>query len=464
MATIGIRREDKSVWERRAPLVPEDVERLVKAEGVRLVVQPAERRIFPDDDFRAAGALLSEDLAPCDVILGIKEIPLAAIHPSKTYMFFSHTIKGQPANMPMLRFLLERGCSLLDHELVVDDGGKRLIAFGRHAGLAGAIDALWILGRRLRHEGIASPFEAVRQSMEYADLDEACAAVRRVGDAIRRDGLPRELRPFTIGVTGQGNVGSGVREIVDLLPVVVVRPEDLPRAESFADPEGRDIVLAQWRTEDLVEPQAAGATYSRDEYRAHPDRYRARLAPALPHLSLLLHGIQWSVGSPRFVTRDHLRALWSSGAPKLRVIGDIACDVNGSLECTVRTTVPGDPAYVYDPETGAIAMGVEGRGPVVIPVEIFPAEFPRDASLHFSRALGPMIAPLSRMNPARGPEDPGLPAPLRRSWIAVKGALLPHWEAKLRAALREHGGGANGAGPGGGGIAPSSGAPPIGRP
>ncbi len=440
MATIGLRREDKSAWERRTPLVPEDVKHLVRREGVRLVVQPSPQRIFPDRDFQDAGAVLSDDLSDCDVILGIKEIPLHAIHPSKTYMFFSHTIKGQPSNMPMLRSLLERGCSLLDHELVTDDLGRRLIAFGRHAGMAGTIDGLWILGRRLRSEGIATPFESLRQSVDYADLDDARAALRQVGETIRTEGLPKAIRPLAIGVTGRGNVGAGVREMLQLLPAVEVRAADLPRAAELAHPEGRDIVVTFWRTEDLVERIDSEMPFSREEYRVHPDKYRARFACSLPHLTLLLHGIQWSVGSPRFVTRADLRSLWARGTPRLRVITDITCDVNGSLECTVRTTDPGDPAYVYDPATGSVSAGIAGSGPVVVPVDIFPAEFPRDASRHFSSALGPLVAPLARMNPTLGPVDPALPASLRRSAIAVRGKLLPDWQAKLRDALRVHGG------------------------
>jgi alpha-aminoadipic semialdehyde synthase len=440
MATIGIRREDKSIWERRAPLVPEEAERLVRDDGVRLLVQPSSSRIFVDDDYRAAGAVITENLSACDVILGIKEIARDAIQPAKTYMFFSHTVKGQPHNMPMLRSLLDRRCSLLDHELVTDDRGRRLIAFGRHAGLAAALDALWILGRRLRHEGTASPFEDLRQSIEYADLDDARAAIRNVGEAIRKSGLPDAIRPLVIGVTGRGNVGTGVREMLDLLPIVEIRPVDLPRAAARARDDGGDLVVVHWTTEELVEPVDSGRAFSRSEYAAHPDRYRARLAQSLPHLTLLFHGIQWSLDSPRLVSREHLREMWDVGSPRLRVVADITCDVDGSLECTVRTTDPGDPAYVYDPATGRERAGIAGRGVVVVPVDIFPTEFPRDASRHFSRALGPMVAPLARMNPELGPEDPALPPPLRRSAIAVRGRLLPHWDRRLRDALRSHGG------------------------
>lgn len=439
MATIGIRREEKSVWERRAPLVPEDVRHLLQDEGIRLTVQPSPRRVFADEEFREAGATISENLSRCDVILGIKEVPATSIHRDKTFMFFSHVIKGQPHNMPMLRLLLERGCTLFDHELVTNDEGKRLIAFGRFAGLAGAIDSLWVLGRRLEREGFATPLTHLKQSMDYVDLGEARGAVRRVGEEIRAHGLPEGLRPLVVGLTGHGNVGAGVREIMDLLPIVEARPGDLVRASALAGPEGRNIVFVQWDTHDLVEPKSPGSSFSRGEYREHPDRYRSRFAASLRHITLFLHGIQWSVGSPRFVTREDLRGLARDPAARLRVIGDISCDVNGSLDSTVRTTDPGTPAYVYNPDTGEATDGIDGRGVVVVPVEIFPAEFPKDASLHFSSALAPMIGPLARMNPALGPEDPMIPPALRRSAIAVRGRLLPAWDEKLRDPLARYG-------------------------
>jgi alpha-aminoadipic semialdehyde synthase len=440
LGTIGIRREDKSRWERRVPLVPADVARLVREDRVSISIQPSLTRIFSDEEYRDAGATIAEDLSSCGVVLGIKELPLSSIQPSKTYMLFSHTIKGQPHNMPMLRRFLDRRCTLLDHELVTGEDGKRLIAFGRFAGIAGTIDALWILGRRFQEEGIRTPFLAMKPAHAYVDLEDARRAVRILGEEVGRHGLPSEARPFVVGLTGRGNVGFGAREILDLLPIHEVRPHELAGPLDSAALEGRTVVLAHWQTPELVAPRDSAAPFSRESYRADPQSYRSLFAPSLPHLTVLLHGIQWSLAAPRFVTRDHLRELWrNTSTPSLRVIADITCDVNGSLECTVRTTDPGNPAYVYDPHTGTALDGIAGRGPVVVPVEIFPAEFPKDASSHFSQALSPLIAGLARMNPALGPADPNLPAPLQRSAIAAQGRLVPPWEEKLREALLRHG-------------------------
>ena len=425
------------------PLVPADVARLMRDDGVPILVQPSATRVFTDDEYRDAGAELAEDLSLCDVVLGIKELPLSSIQPSKTYMLFSHTIKGQPHNMPMLRSFLDHRCTLLDHELVTGEDGKRLIAFGRYAGVAGTIDALWILGRRFLEEGAHTPFLSLKPAHAYRDLEDARQAVRELGEEMRANGLPPCARPLVIGLTGRGNVASGAREILDLLPARELRPGSLNAALDSAALEGRAAVIVHWQTPELVEPLDPAAPFSRESYRAHPQLYRSRFAPSLAHLTVLLHGIQWSVQAPRFVTREVLEEIWArESVPRLRVIADITCDVNGSLECTVRTTDPGNPAYVYDPRTGATHDGVAGRGPVVIPVDIFPAEFPKDASCHFSEALAPMIAGLSRMNPTLGPADPRLPAPLKRSAIAVHGRLVPPWEERLREPLLRHGGGA----------------------
>nr|HPM25254.1 hypothetical protein [Phycisphaerae bacterium] len=134
---IGIRREDKSQWEARVPLVPADVRVLIQEHGLAVQVQSSPIRRFAEAEYRAAGATIVDDLRACPIILGVKEIPPRYFEPGKTYVFFSHTIKGQPANMPMLKRLLELGCTLIDYERIVDEHGRRLVFFGRFAGLAG---------------------------------------------------------------------------------------------------------------------------------------------------------------------------------------------------------------------------------------------------------------------------------------------------------------------------------------
>ena len=141
---IGIRREDKNKWEKRVPLTPEDVQLLIADHDLKIVVQPSQdHRIFPDSEYAKAGAIIDEDLSSCSTIIGVKEIPDQLFQPDTTYIFFSHVIKGQPYNMPMLQTLMEKNCTLLDYEKFEDNQNRRLIFFGRHAGLAGMVETLW---------------------------------------------------------------------------------------------------------------------------------------------------------------------------------------------------------------------------------------------------------------------------------------------------------------------------------
>ncbi len=436
MAILGIRREDKTPWERRAPLVPADVAALA-ARGIEVHVQTAPNRCFAEDEYRDAGARIVSAMDEADVVLGVKEIPIPELRAGKTYMFFSHTIKGQPHNMPMLRKLLDLGGSLLDYELVTDDAGVRTIAFGRHAGIAGALDTLWLLGRRLAAEGIDTPLAALRQTVEYHDLADAGAAVREAGARIAAGEWPRAAGPLAVAVTGEGGkVWGGALEILDLLPSRRVPPSGLARAVAEAD--GRQALLVSYGPGDLVEPVRPGATYSWEDYRDRPEGYRARFGRDLAHLTAVIHGIFWREGYPRFILREDVAALFAGEAvPRLRVIADITCDLGGSDECLVKVTDPGNPAYVFDPRTGTATDGWQGHGPVVLAVDILPSELPVEASRHFSRVLAPLVPALVN----RGPED-GWPEPLVRALVAHRGALRGAWAERLEAPLRAHGGAA----------------------
>ncbi len=443
MGILGIRREDKSPWERRVPLVPRDVRRLLES-GAEVLVQRSPNRCISDTEYEAAGATLTDSLEDADVILGVKEVPAEKIRPDKTYLFFSHTIKGQPYNMPLLQCVLDRRCTLLDYELVTDEEGVRTIAFGRFAGLAGAIDTLWALGRRLREEGLDTPLAEIRQSLDYEDSDAAKEAVRAVGRNLAEGGLPESLSPLTIAVTGEGGkVFGGAMELLELLPHRVVRPEELADVVDRADPADRHrVILVPYGPGELVTPREEGHSYSWEDYLKHPERYRSRFGEDLSRLTAIVYGIFWQEGYPKFLLRDDIRKLYAGGAtPRLRLVTDITCDLDGSDELLVKTTDPGDPTYVVDPDTFEITPGLKGRGPVILAVDILPAELPRDASRTFSVALTDLAMHLAKDDPIPSAEDPSVPGPLRRSLIALRGALVPPWDERLEDPLREHGGG-----------------------
>ncbi|MFQ5776997.1 MAG: hypothetical protein ACE5IP_03205 [Terriglobia bacterium] len=417
MTDIGIRREDKNRWERRAPLTPAHVEELVKEQGRSVALQPSPLRIYADEEYRAAGARVQEDLTDCRVVLGVKEVPPPLLLPEKPYLIFSHVIKGQAANIPLLRQALDRRCTLIDYEMIADGSGRRLIFFGRHAGYAGLVDALWALGQRLLTEGIETPFAAVRPAHTYRSVDEAADFLAAtVGRRIRAHGITPALRPFVVGFTGKGNVSQGAQEIFDRLPMVEVEPNDLSALASQASLSHHAVYKVVFGRKACV-----------------------NLARHLPHLTVLVNGIYWEPGQPRLVTREELRKLWSADAqPRLRLLADISCDIEGSIEATVRTTTPDDPVFVYDSLTGEVRSGVEGRGPVVLAVDNLPAEFPRDSSEHFGDSLFPFLAPLLTANYQADFAHLALPASLLGAVITHRGALTPRSQY-LEEALRKAG-------------------------
>ncbi len=433
---IGIRREDKSKWEARVPLVPADLRQLVSEHGLSFQVQTSPIRVFRDDEYRAAGIPITDDLTACPIIMGVKEIPPAQFEPGKSYVFFSHTHKGQPANMPMLRRLMELGCTLIDYERIADDQGRRLVFFGRFAGLAGMIDTLWALGQRLQHEGIASPFAQVRRAYEYKDVADAKRAIAGVGEEIRRHGLPPALQPLVCGFAGYGHVSQGAQEIYDLLPVRTIAPDDLGQAN--ADPHGcyKVVFREEHMAELRPERSAPGSEFVLQDYYDHPEKYQAKFFPYVRHLSVLVNCIYWEAKYPRLVTRAQLAELFGAATqPRLRVIGDLSCDIEGAMECTLRATDPGDPVYVYDPRTGQIQGGVSGHGPVVLAVDILPCELAVDASTYFGQSLRHLIPALARADFGRPLADCGLPPELQRATIVYQGRLTEPYrylESKVR--------------------------------
>lgn len=423
---VGIRREDMYAWERRTPLVPSDGAALVRENDLSIVAQSAPKRIFTDDDYRRVGIEVADDLSSCPVVFGIKEIPIPVLEPNTTYTFFSHTIKGQAYNMPMLRRILELGSTLIDYEKVTDDAGRRLIFFGNYAGLAGVIETLWTLGERLAWEGVPNPFSALRRALDYPDLDTAKGALRRIGEEIASQGLPQQIAPLVIGIAGYGNVSRGAQEILALLPVEEVLPEDLANLRNGGTASNRVVYKVVFKEEHLAEPLAAGASFDLQEYYTHPERYRGVFDRYLPHLDVLMNCIYWEPRYPRLVTKQKVRELTESGG-RLRVIGDVSCDVEGAIECTVEATQPDDPVYVYDPVEDTTIRGVAGNGPVIMAVEILPSELPRESSTYFSGVLKRYIPAIAGADYSGTFAACDLPPEIKRAVIAYRGELTPSY-------------------------------------
>lgn len=425
MNQIGIRHEDKYMAERRAPLAPRHIARLVKNDNLRFVIQHSTKRVFAHEDYVDAGATVSESLESCPVIMGVKEIPIEAFEPGKTYIFFAHVIKGQPYNMPMLRRMMELKCNLIDYEKIEDELGRRLIFFGRYAGIAGMINTLWSLGQRLRHQGIETPFARLKQAVHYSSLAEARTILSQIGFEIVKHGLPEVLQPFTIGFTGYGNVSNGAREISHLLPMKEITPEELLTLHTRTDLPHNVIFKTVFKEKDLVEPLDDEAQFDLQHYYQHPHLYRSRFNPYVPLLTVLVNGMYWDSRYPKLITRDDLRELYANGEPKLKVIGDISCDVNGSIESTVKAAHVDDPVFVYNPDDESIPSGFEGHGIQMMTVDILPTELPRESSIAFGDALMPYMEAIANADFSKHFLHLELPNPILRGMILYKGELTP---------------------------------------
>lgn len=427
MQKIGIRYEDKYLMERRVALVPEHIKELMQR-GVEIELVKSEKRIFKDSEFENVGATLVEEVTDSDIVIGVKEMPLGYFKKDKTYIFFSHTIKGQPYNMPLLQDVLDSGASLIDYEKIEDEQGRRLIFFGRFAGLAGMINSLWALGQRWHQMGIDTPFLKIQQTHHYNSLEEAQEVIKEVGDYIRENGLPENVVPLSIGITGYGNVSNGAQEILELLPAVEISPEELVSLKSRKDISDKVIYKTVFKEEHLSKPLDVANKFELQEYYEHPERFESQFEQYIPHMSILMNCMYWDDRYPRLVTKDYLEKLYKSGTPKLTVIGDVTCDPNGSIEALHTGTEIEDPVFVYNPFTRKPSMGFTGEGLLIMGVDILPSELPRESSQTFSDALIGFLPEIVSTDFNVSFENLKLPAPIKRAMIVFKGKLTPDYE------------------------------------
>ncbi|MFO8067247.1 MAG: bifunctional lysine ketoglutarate reductase /saccharopine dehydrogenase family protein [Bacteroidales bacterium] len=427
---IGIRHEDKYAMERRTPLTPKHVGKLIKEHNLDFVIQTSPKRVFSDFEYKNVGASVEPDLKKCDVIFGVKEIPESAFENNKTYIFFSHVIKGQSYNMPMLKKMMELGCNLIDYEVITDDQNRRLIFFGKYAGLAGMINSLWSTGQRLKEMGYSNnPFLKIKQSCEYNSLAEAKQQISEVGKEISKDGLPKELQPFTIGFTGYGNVSNGAQEIANLLPSVEITPGELLKLKDSGSLPSNILYKVVFKEEHISKlKDGSNADFDLEHYYNHPEEYQNDFEKYIPHLSILMNCMYWDSRYPRIFTKEYAKKLYEGGKPKIIVVGDVTCDPDGSIEFTHKGTEIEDPVFVYDPINDKPAMGFKGEGILVMAVDILPSELPRDSSNAFADALYRFALPIAKADFSEPLADIKLPLSIKKALILKNGKLTPEYE------------------------------------
>jgi len=430
MRTIAIRREDKNKWETRTPLSPADALTLSRRSGISIKIQPSDIRTYSNKEYEEANVPISESTMGASLVLAVKEVPVDLLVKNGRYLYFSHTAKGQAYNMPMLDRLMKLGCTLLDYELITDDAGKRLIFFSSFAGYAGMIDSLHAFGKRLMAEGVTSPFADVKMTYEYTGLKEAESAIAALGLLISEGGIPTSVGPLVIGFTGYGHVSQGAQHIARLLPHEYIKPEEL--AGYFKDNEARldCVYLVVFEERHMFEANEADGPFDLQSYLKEPGRYHSVFSNYLDSLSIIVNGIFWTTDYPRLITREILRTLFAAQVepPKLRVLGDITCDIDGSFETTYKSTSPSNPCYIWNPGDQSFNDGYEGTGIVTMAVDNLPCELSKEASDHFSSMLLPLLYKAKDADFALDIESIGLPPELQRAIIMHKGKLVSRFE------------------------------------
>lgn len=425
---IGIRREDKYHTEKRTPLTPDHITSLVRKYGLEVQIESSEQRIFSDNNYHKAGAHIIDELTDCNIVFGVKEIPTERLIPNMAYCFFSHTIKGQSYNMPMLKRILDLRDTLVDYEKVVTNQGKRLIFFGRYAGYAGIIDTLWALGRRLNWEGIINPFSMIKQALTYKNLLAAKESIKNVGRIILENGLDQQLVPMIFGFTGYGQVSKGAQEIFDLLPFREIKAHELEEFIQAGNFSKDHIYKIEFKEEDMFQPKDLQKKFDLQDYYDHPEEYNGIFNKYTPYLTAIINGIYWEPKYPKLVTKSFLKSHFQSEKKiSLKIIGDITCDVNGSIECNCKATNSENPVYVYNPISQSLTDGIEGKGVVILAVDKLPAELPREASQAFGDALLPFVPKLAQTDFRKRFEELEVPEEIRGAIIVHHGKLTPNY-------------------------------------
>jgi alpha-aminoadipic semialdehyde synthase len=394
-----------------------------------VLVQPSNKRIFRDSEYKAVGATITDDLSPACLVLGVKQVDADTLHRDKSYMFFSHVIKGQPENMPLLQAILDNNIRLLDYECITQGGLKgkeRLVAFGKFAGVAGMINIFQAVGQQLLQSGYSTPFLNSPSSYMYRDLIAARFGISSMGRDIESGGLPATLEPLVFAFTGtnpDGKVCSGAREVFELLPHKYVDVKDLPALKKMKGPHNcvYGVLVSQEHMTTKKDGSSPEVWSEQDvmEYRNNPDLYKPVFHETVaPYVNVLINGMYWDQRYPRLLTKAQIKDLYDKGNNSLLALADISCDIGGSVEFMSKSTSIEKPYYHYDPLTDSTTDEVMKEGIAILAVDILPSELPRESSKHFGDALVGLLPSVL------DPSSEGIAPELEGATIARNGDLV----------------------------------------
>jgi alanine dehydrogenase len=388
---FGIIKERKSPPDRRVVFSPNELTKIKQLYQTATVkVEHSDIRIFTDEQYKNAGIEVSDDITDCDILFGVKEVPVADLIPNKAYFFFSHTIKKQPYNRKLLQAILEKNIDLYDHETIVDANNRRLIGFGRYAGIVGAYNSIRAFG--------------IKFELFKLPKAETLSGKEALITHLKRLVLP----PLKFVVTGTGKVGNGVKEVLDAIKVKEVS------VENYLTKNYTQAVYTQIDVLDYNK-RKDGQVLDFTDFYTNPLEYISDFERFTKVSDIYISGHFYANEAPVILSQQMLQA----NDCKIKVVGDISCDVNGPIACTLRASTIAEPLYGYLPSENKEVDVFHPAAIVVMAVDNLPCELPKDASEGFGEMFIEHVIPAF----FNGDKD-GI---LQRAKITEKGKLTPRF-------------------------------------
>jgi alanine dehydrogenase len=363
---IGILREGKVPPDKRVPFSPEQCRHIMNNFPVHIVVQPSVKRCFSDAEYKSHGIEVSEKIDKCDVLMGIKEVPVQELIKNKTYFFFSHTIKKQPHNRKLLQKMLALNITMIDYETLTDIKGNRLVAFGRYAGIVGAYNAFRAYGEKF---GVFK-LKPAHQCANRMELEKQLLKCK----------LPAN---FKIAVTGTGRVSKGCLEILEALKIKQVLPDDYLK-------KNYNYPVFTVLSSEHYNKRKDKKKFDKADFYKNPRHYQSDFLKYALQTDMYIPCHFWNSNAPVILEKKDYKI----NGFKIKIIADISCDVGGPIASTLRASTIADPFYGYDPQNECEADFYSPHTIGVMAVDNLPCELPKDASIDFGEVLIQKILPL----------------------------------------------------------------------
>jgi len=371
---FGIIRERKNPPDRRVVLSPSACQNVLSQFPKALIlVESSPIRVFTDDEYREKGLEVVYDMDACEVLLGVKEVPIDALISNKKYFFFSHTIKKQPYNRELLRAVLDKKIELYDHEVITNPKGQRLVAFGRYAGIVGAYNGFRTYGFKFN----------LFQLPKAETLKDQQALISE----LKKLHLPN----IKILLTGRGRVGNGAKEMLDGMGIKKVGVDDYLK-KTFSEPIYCQIDASEYNK------RKDGVRGSKMDFFQNPHEYRSNFFRFAKVTDFYIAGHFYGDGAPYLYTREDVK----HPDFNIKVVADISCDIDGPVATTIRASTIAEPIYGYDPMTESETDFRQEKAIAVMAVDNLPCELPRDASIGFGEAFSKYVIPAFFNNDEEG--------------------------------------------------------------